>query len=89
MVTLKDVNGIRVTDPSSQANIFAETIHRTFRPDERFDDPVFFKDSQQLPLLVFTPGIVSRHLVSLSPYKAAGPDGLHPKGSWNLSTVHC
>ncbi len=31
VVTLKDVDGIRVTDPFSQANIFAETIHRTFR----------------------------------------------------------
>ncbi len=44
LVTLKGVDGIRVTNPSSQANIFAETIHRTFRPDERVDDPAFFKD---------------------------------------------
>ncbi len=32
VTTLKGVDGIRVTDPSSQANICAETIHRTFRP---------------------------------------------------------
>ncbi len=39
VVTLKDENVIRVTDPSSQANIFAEAIHRTCRPEEPVDDP--------------------------------------------------
>ncbi len=78
VVMLKDADGIRITDPSSQANIFAETIHRTFKPDERVDDPVFFKDSQPMPRIMFTPDIVARHLVSLNPYKAARPDGLHP-----------
>ncbi len=32
-----------------------------------------------MPLMMFTFNIVARHLVSLNPYKAAGPDGLHPK----------
>ncbi len=85
VVTLKDVDGIRVTDPSSQANIFAEVIHWTFRPDERVDDPAYFKDSQPMPLIMFTPDIVARHLMSLNPYKTAGPDGLHPKGLRTLA----
>ncbi len=29
--------------------------------------------------MMFTSDIVARHLVSLNPYKVAGPDGLHPK----------
>ncbi len=74
MVTVKDGDGIRVTDHSSQANIFAESTHRTFRSDERVDDPVLFKDSQPMHLMRFTPDIVARHLVSLNPYKAAGTE---------------
>ncbi len=29
--------------------------------------------------MVFTPDIAARHLMSLNPYEAADPDGLHPR----------
>ncbi len=75
--TLKDVDSIRVTDTSARTDIFAESIHRTVTPAERVDDPIFFKDSQPMPLMVVTPDIIARHLVFLNKYKAAAPDGLH------------
>ncbi len=45
----------------------------------RVDNPVFFKDSQPMPLMVFAPDIVVRRLVCLGPYKEAGSDGFDRK----------
>ncbi len=63
----------------TQADLFAETFYRTFRPDTLTPIPVFSKVTQPMPPMVFTPESMMKILQSLSPHKAAGPDELHPK----------
>ncbi len=77
--TLKNEDGLRVTNLSPQADLFAEVFYRTFRPDTPTPVPEFFEETQPMPPMVFTSDSVMKILQSLSPHKAAGPGELHPK----------
>ncbi len=78
VVTMRDETGERITDPLRQAQLFADTFHRSYRADDGRAAPTCFREAIRMPPVEIHVSLVQRALVSFNTHKGAGPDDVHP-----------
>ena len=79
IMSLKTPDGLTLTEPSEQCELFCDFYSSVFRPDKGQKIPPLQHPTNLMNQLVISRVEVLKQLRKQNPNKGAGPDGIHPK----------